>query len=138
MRDWLYYGVEGENFEYTENGTVRKLNTDWSMAGYTQGTFFAVTDQEGSEGQWEEVKALNEAATPSIMLGFEMDTSNVETELANCRAVYEKYRYEFFTGAQDPRELIETIKSELDAAGWETIRAEAQAQIDAQSDTAES
>ena len=138
VRDWLYYGVEGENFEYTENGTVRKLNTDWSMAGYTQGTFFAVTDQEGSEGQWEEVKALNEAATPSIMLGFEMDTSNVETELANCRAVYEKYRYEFFTGAQDPRELIETIKSELDAAGWETIRAEAQAQIDAQSDTAES
>ena len=131
VRDWLYYGVEGENFEYTENGTVNKLNSDWSMAGYTQGTFFAVTDLEGSEGQWDEVKALNEAAKPSAMLGFDMDTSNVETELANCRAVYEKYKSEFFTGAQDPRELIETIKSELDAAGWETIRAEAQAQIDA-------
>lgn len=131
VRDWLYYGVEGENFEYTENGTVNKLNSDWSMAGYTQGTFFAVSDLEGSEGQWDEVKALNEAAKPSQMLGFDMDTSNVETELANCRAVYEKYKSEFFTGAQDPRELIETIKEELDAAGWETIRAEAQAQIDA-------
>lgn len=60
-----------------------------------------------------------------------MDTSEVETELANCRAVYEKYKSEFFTGAQDPRELIETIKSELDAAGWETVRAAAQEQVDA-------
>lgn len=131
VRDLLYYGVEGENFEYTEEGTVNRLNADWSMAGYTQGTFFAVTDQVGSEGQWTEVKELNENATPSIMLGFDMDTSSIETELANCRAVYEKYRAEFFTGAQDPRELIETIKGELDAAGWETIRAEAQAQVDA-------
>lgn len=126
VRDWLYYGVEGENFEYTEDGTVNRLNSDWSMAGYTQGTFFAVSDVAGQEGQWEEVKALNENATPSAMLGFDMDTSEVETELANCRAVYEKYKSEFFTGAQDPRELIETIKSELDAAGWETVRAAAQ------------
>ena len=40
------------------------------------------------------------------MLGFNLDTSNIETELANCRAVYEKYYSELFTGAQDPRELV--------------------------------
>ncbi len=131
VRDLLYYGVEGENFEYTEDGTVNKLNSDWSMAGYTQGTFFVLSDLVGSEGQWEEVKELNSVAVPSAMIGFDMDTSKIETELANCRAVYEKYKSEFFTGAQDPRELIETIKGELDAAGWETIRAEAQAQVDA-------
>ena len=42
-----------------------------------------------------------------------------------------KYYSEFFTGAQDPRELIKTIEKELETAGWETIRAEAQKQIDA-------
>lgn len=131
VRDWLYYGVEGDNFEYTEDGQVNKLNTNWSMAGYTQGTFFNVSPLAGVEDQWAEVKALNEAATPSIMLGFDMDTSEVETELANCRAVYEKYKSEFFTGAQDPRELVQTIHDELDAAGWETIREAAQAQVDA-------
>ncbi len=132
VRDWLYYGVEGENFEYTENNKVNKLNTDWSMAGYTQGNFFNVSQLASEEiNQWDEVKELNENATPSIMLGFDMDTSNVETELANCRAVYEKYKSEFFTGAQEPRELVKTINKELKTAGWDTIREEAQKQIDA-------
>lgn len=132
VRDWLYYGVEGENFEYTEDGKVNKLNTDWSMAGYTQGTFFAVSQLADTEvNQWDEVKELNENATPSVMLGFDVDTSKIETELANCRAVYDKYKAELFTGAQDPRELVPTIVEELESAGWETIREEAQAQIDA-------
>lgn len=132
VRDWLYYGVEGENFEYKEEGKVERLNADWSMAGYTQGTFFNVSQIASEEfNQWDEVKELNENATPSVMLGFNLDTTNIETELAGCRAVYEKYYPEFYTGAQDPRELIETIKSELEAAGWETVREEAQKQVDA-------
>lgn len=132
VRDWLYYGVEGENFEYTDDKKVNKLNTDWPMAGYTQGSYFDVSQLATEEvNQWDEVKELNEKATPSIMLGFDMDTSNVETELANCRSVYEKYKSEFFTGAQDPRELVKTIHDELEAAGWDTIREEAQKQVDA-------
>ena len=132
VRDWLYYGVEGENFNYTDDGKVEKLNSEWSMAGYTQGTFFNVSQLADTDvNQWDEVKELNANAKPSVMLGFDMDTSSVETELASCRAVYEKYKSEFWTGARDPRELVEVIKSELDAAGWEIIRAEAQKQVDA-------
>ncbi len=132
VRDWLYYGVEGENFNYTQDGKIDRLNADWSMAGYTQGTFFNVSQLEGTEvNPWDEVKALNANAKPSAMLGFDMDTSSVETELASCRAVYEKYKSEFFTGARDPRELLAVIKAELEAAGWETIREEAQKQVDA-------
>ncbi len=60
------------------------------MAGYTQGTFFNVTQTDDVDfNQWDEVEELNEKATPSEMLGFNLDTSNIETELANCRAVYE-------------------------------------------------
>lgn len=132
VRDLLYYGVEGENFEYTEEGKVERLNEDWSMAGYTQGTFFNVSQLSSVEvNEWDEVRELNANAVPSVMLGFDMDTSAVETELANCRAVYEKYKSELWTGARDPQELIPVILSELDAAGWETIREEAQRQVDA-------
>lgn len=131
VRDLLYYGVEGENFVYTQDGKVDKKNSDWSMAGYTQGTFFQVSQLATDEfNQWDEVRELNAGASPSVMLGFDMDTSSVETELASCRAVYEKYRAEFFTGAREPRELIEVIKKELSAAGWERIREEAQKQVD--------
>lgn len=132
VRDLFYYGVEGEDFEYTSDKKVKRLTTDWGMAGYTQGTFFNVSLLDtDKKNQWDEVKALNEAATPSVMIGFDLDTSKIETELANCRAVYEKYKSEFWTGAQDPRELVKTLHDELDKAGWETIRAEAQAQVDA-------
>ena len=103
------------------------------MAGYTQGTFFNVTQTDDVDfNQWDEVKELNENAKPSVMIGFNLDTSEIETELANCRAVYEKYYSELFTGARDPREMVETINEELEKAGWETIREEAQKQIDAQ------
>lgn len=132
VRDWFFYGAEGENFVYTDDNKVEKLNTDWGMAGYTQGTFFAVTPLASVEvNEWDEVRELNANATPSVMLGFDMDTSNVETEIANCRAVYEKYKSELWTGAQDPAKLVPQIKSELEAAGWETIREEAQSQVDA-------
>lgn len=132
IRDLFYYGVEGENFVYTADNKVEKLNTDWSMAGYTQGTFFNVTQLAEVEiNEWDEVKELNAQAAPSVMLGFDMDTSEVETELANCRAVYEKYKSELWTGAQDPAALLPTLMGELEKAGWEKIRETAQAQVDA-------
>ena len=133
VRDWFYYGAEGVDFEYTEDNKVHRLSTDWKMAGYTQGTFFNVTQTDDVDfNQWDEVKELNENAKPSVMIGFNLDTSEIETELANCRAVYEKYYSELFTGAREPREMVETINEELEKAGWETIREEAQKQIDAQ------
>ncbi len=133
VRDWLYYGVDGEDFKYTDDGKIDKLNTDWPMAGYTQGTFFNVSQlSTDPDNQWDEVKELNEKATPSVMLGFDLDTSKIETELASCTAVYEKYKSELWTGAQDPKELLKKMKDELKSAGWETIRDEAQSQIDAE------
>lgn len=131
VRDWLYYGVEGENFKY-EGDKVERLNNDWSMAGYTQGTFFNVSQLVTDEvNQWDEVKELNASAVPSVMLGFDMDTSQVKTELVNCTAVYEKYRAELLTGAQEPRQLVETIKAELKTAGYDKLIETAQAQVDA-------
>lgn len=132
VRDMYYYGEEGGNFEYTDDGKLHRLNADWSMAGYTQGTFFNISQLDTDEvNQWDEVKELNSNAVPSVALGMDVDISNVETEVANCRAVYEKYSREFWTGAREPRELSKIIQEELEAAGWETIRAEAQAQVDA-------
>jgi putative aldouronate transport system substrate-binding protein len=132
VRDAFYYGLEGENFNYDANGEVEKLNNDWGMAGYTQGTFFNVTKLAGTEiNQWDEVKELNTNAKPSVLLGFSLDTTKIETEIANSRAVYEKYRSELMTGAKEPRALVKQLRTELDAAGFQTVIDEAQAQINA-------
>jgi len=130
VRDAFYYGLEGENFNYTEDGKVEKLNSDWSMAGYTQGTFFNVSQLADEEfNQWDEVAELNEKATGSVLLGFDLDKTNIQNELANCREVWNKYRSEVLTGARDPEKLIDTVTAELEASGFNKIMEEAQNQI---------
>lgn len=134
LRDMFYYGLEGENYEYTEDKKLKKLNDDWntSMAGYTQGSFFTVSQLSTDEfNQWDEVKELNDKAKASVLLGFNLDTKNIETELANCRSVYEKYKSELWTGAKEPRELVKQISKELESAGFDKVVKEAQSQIDA-------
>jgi putative aldouronate transport system substrate-binding protein len=132
VRNAFYYGVEGENFSYTADGKVEKLNSDWPMAGYTQGTFFTVGQlTTDAFNQWDEVKTLNENAKPSVLLGFTMDITKVQNEVANCREVYNKYKSELFTGTSDPKDLVPKMTEELKAAGLDAIMTEAQAQINA-------
>lgn len=132
LRDMFYYGEEGVNFEYVDNGAkVHKINEEWAMAGYTQGTFFTVTPPDTDEyNQWDEIKALNESAVPSQMLGFTLDTSEITDKLANCREIWLRYRSEVMTGVLDPAEAVPEIKEELMEAGFQDILDEAQAQVD--------
>ena len=132
VRDLLYYGVKGDNWEYTADGKVHKNNSDWSMAGYTQGTFFNVTPTDDVEfNQWDEVKELNEKAEPSVLLGFTFDPSAVQDEIANCASIMEQYKGELLTGTADPEVTVPQMMQEMRDAGFDDIVAEAQAQVDA-------
>ena len=133
LRDMFYFGEEEVNFKYVDvNGSkrVEKINNDWTMAGYTQATFFNVSLlASDTVDQWAEVKKLNDKAAPSVMLGFQLDTSSFETELANCRQVYESNKAELLTGARDTDAALKDMIKQLKAAGIDTIIAECQKQV---------
>ena len=74
---------------------------------------------------------LNDKAIPSVMLGFQLDTSKFETELANCRQVYESNKAELLTGARDTDAAVADMIKQLKAAGIDTIIAESQKQVNA-------
>ena len=113
------------------DGKAHKINEEWAMAGYTQGSFFTVTQIDTDEfDQWGEIKALNEAAVSSAMLGFNLDTSAITDQLANCREIWLRYRSEVMTGVQDPAVAVPQIKEELMNAGWQDVMDEAQRQVD--------
>lgn len=132
VRDAFFYGLEGDNFAYTADKKVHKNNNDWKFAGYTQGTFFTVSQTDDVDfNQWDEVKALNEKATASVMLGFTMDRAPVENEIANCNTVFQKYKQLLKNGAGDPKETAAKMQKELDAAGYQKVVAELQKQINA-------
>lgn len=132
LRDMFYYGEEGVDWEYTADSKVHRILTDWTMAGYTQGSFFAVTQEDIMEfNQWDEVLELNQNAEPSVLLGFTFDTTSVSDQLVNCIAIYERHRGELTTGTIDPATGVPALMEELRAAGFDDIVAEAQTQVDA-------
>ena len=132
LRDMFYYGEEGVDFEYTKDNKAHKLNQDWELPGYTQGSYFTVTPIDTDKyGQWDEIKELNEKAVVSEMLGFTFDISEISDKLANCSEIWLRYRSEVMTGVQDPAECVPQIKEELMKAGWQDVMDEAQRQVDA-------
>ncbi|MEG2949976.1 MAG: ABC transporter substrate-binding protein [Clostridia bacterium] len=132
VRDSFFYGLEGDDWEYTADKRVHRNNADWKMAGYTQASFFTVTPTDDVEfNQWDEVKALNEAAKPSVLLGFTFDTSKVNDQLTNCIAIFNRYKGEILTGTTNPEESVPAMMAEMKDAGFDAILTEAQAQVDA-------
>lgn len=132
VRDWLYYGVKGDNWDYAADGRVHKNNSEWSMAGYTQGTFFNVTQLDDVDfNQWDEVKELNGKAKPSVLLGFFFDTTEVQDEIASCVEIFNRYKSEILTGTSDPEVAVPEMMKEMRDAGFDKIVEAAQAQVDA-------
>ncbi|WP_145133586.1 ABC transporter substrate-binding protein [Paenibacillus sp. Y412MC10] len=132
LRNMLAFGELGVDYKNVDGEKVIERTTDtWPLAAYTQGTFFNLAVTKGApEDQWEQVKKLNEAASSSAILGFALDISNLQTEVANCQAVWDKYKYELITGASDPEKMVPKITAELKSAGMDTIMKAAQEQID--------
>lgn len=130
FRDMLAYGVEGNTFEYVGDGVIKKLRDDWPLAAYTQGTFFNMSITEDADPQqWEQVRKQNEEAASSVCLGFALDITNIQNEVANCQAVWDKYKYDMLTGASDPETTVPKCLEELKNSGLDTIIGEAQKQI---------
>ncbi|AZS14116.1 ABC transporter substrate-binding protein [Paenibacillus lutimineralis] len=133
LRNMLAFGELGVDYDNVNGEKVIERKTDtWPLAAYTQGTFFDLAVTKGApEDQWEQVRKLNEEASSSSILGFALDISNLSTEVANTKAVWDKYRYELMTGASDPEVMVPKIVAEMKAAGMEAIMKAAQEQIEA-------
>ena len=129
LRDMLWYGEEGVNFEYVEEDGVKKvskLNGDWTMAAYTQGTFFVASPEVGSDG-YGEVKVQNENAIASPAMGFIPDTTEIANEIAAVKAIFEEYKSLIMTGTGG-QESIDAMMAAMRESGFDTILNEVNAQ----------
>lgn len=133
LRNMLAFGELGVDYNSVDGEKViERVSDTWPLAAYTQGTFFNLAVTKGApEDQWEQVRKLNEEATPSSTLGFALDISNLTTEVANTKAVWDKYKAELITGASDPAVIVPKVEAEMKAAGMDTIVQAAQEQIEA-------
>lgn len=130
----LLYGIEGVNYEYTddsktyvratENNTYDTIQWGWPNAHITP-----VLEGDDAD-KWEQVTKFDESSTSSPALGFKFDTVNVNNELTACGNVISKYDVGLRWGILNPDEALPRFNEELKAAGIDTIIAEKQAQLD--------
>ena len=144
LRDMLAYGEEGVNFEYVEmevtrNGEtateqrVHKINTDWTLAAYTQGKTIHMTPEDTSDVNpyVDEILIQNENAVRSPAMGFSFDNSNVADKIAACEAIFKEYKGIIHTGTGDVEANVAAMMAAMRDSGFDEVVAEVQAQYDA-------
>ncbi|NSW91633.1 MAG: ABC transporter substrate-binding protein [Firmicutes bacterium] len=131
-RDMLAYGIKGVHYELTPEGTVNVISSNYCPPAWSQATFFTMTPTAPApKNMWEMVKKEIDNAPGSPLLGFSLNVSGLETQIAACTTIVNKYITNLYTGAADPDVEIPKLMEELYAAGYKTIVENAQSQVDA-------
>lgn len=138
LRDVLAYGIEGRHFNYYEDTVIR---TELGSEEYTLDTFqtgpavsaSVVSANEevlADPDQWAKVYEGYQHARISDTQGFSFDTETMEAERAVLGAIWSNRLAELVTGTIDPDEAIAQIRQEMEDAGLNQVREEAQRQLD--------
>ncbi|MDR2505087.1 MAG: ABC transporter substrate-binding protein [Oscillospiraceae bacterium] len=146
FRDIFAYGIEGEHFNYLENGTVLRTDpgienyntTGWmySTGSYVSASVESSKDAAGNivladPNLWIGVFEGYDKAIVSATGAYSFNREPVQAEASAVAAVMAKYEYEMNTGTLDIDAKLEDIIAELKYAGIDIVLAEAQAQLDA-------
>lgn len=131
FRNLLAFGIEGVHYEKTGDNTIKKLGDSYEVPAYTQGTFFNMYVQDPNPStQWSDLKALQETAFASPVLGFTFDSTKVQNQISACANIEQKYSSSLITGSANPDDLLPKMIKELNNAGYQDIIAEVQRQVD--------
>ncbi|SEA65437.1 carbohydrate ABC transporter substrate-binding protein, CUT1 family [Oribacterium sp. KHPX15] len=138
FRDTLAYGIKGKHFEYYEDTVIRTAdgNKHYMQDAYVTGPAISASvvsadkDNPADPGQWEKVYDGYKHARISDTKGFSFDPTNVEAEIAALDAIWSSYSAELVTGTSDTDEAAEEITRQMEAAGLDKVREEAQRQLD--------
>lgn len=130
----LLYGIEGVNYEYTDDSKTYVRPTEGNTYdaiqwGWPNSRITPVFEGDEAD-KWQQVTDFDASSQASPALGFKFDTANVNNELTACGNVISKYDVGLRWGILNPAEALPQFNEELKAAGIDTIIAEKQAQLD--------
>lgn len=139
----LSWGIEGKHWVWVDKSkllidypegvdatTVTYQHQHWTLGSVFNSYYFdeALAGMQG----YRVIEEGNKAATPSPLLGFVFDPAAVETQLAQCRAVWGQYRAPLNQGqVADVAAGVAELRAQLQACGVNDIIAEMQRQINA-------
>lgn len=137
-RDILRYGVPGVHWDKTADGLAKKTQAgrdNYGVWAFSQGSY-SLSSVEAAEGvtvdpnMWNVIFDGYKDLVATKSIGFSFDISNVETQIAACKVVKDKYQNGLFTGTLNPATEVPKMIKELEAAGIRDIQNECQKQYD--------
>lgn len=124
MRDLLWYGEEGLDWNYVDEDGVQKVQRvdghGWTGAAYTQGTFFTATPEYGSNG-YAEIQVQNDNAVASPAMGFAFDATEWKDTISALAAIKANYWNLISTGTDVS--MIDTMMAEMRQNGFDDLLA---------------
>jgi putative aldouronate transport system substrate-binding protein len=100
-------------------------NTDWMFGNQ----FNAYYRSQAQVGAWEATKTMNDEAYPSQALGFVVDRTPIQTEIAQVTAILEEAARPIEWGWVAYDEAMPEVLERINAAGAQTIIDEVQRQL---------
>ena len=136
LADLYTFGIEGEDFNYDENGQVVQTdNGKYNHSMWESASATIVTPEAGEPAEKASLyKDFNGGANTSCAAGFRFDKTPVADKYAACQTVFEQYGFALENGGVASGEVDSTIaayQSALDEAGYQDVIAEFQKQYDA-------
>ena len=138
FRDLLAYGIEGRHFNYYEGTVIRTElgGEEYLMDNFITGPAVSASVVSAGENvladpdQWAKVYEGYKNAETSDTQGFSFDSSVMESERSVLSSIWNNRLSELVTGTIDPDEAIAEIRKDMENAGLEKVREEAQRQLD--------
>jgi putative aldouronate transport system substrate-binding protein len=131
----LTYGIEGLHYELNEDGRIVRIpdsgyniTFDWPFGDIVEDGYRPVgEDPAFLERHYE----MLEIGVPSRILGFQVNTEPISSELAQIRAVNDEFIPQLNTGAGNPESVLPRFLEQRQATGITNIIEEVQRQVDA-------
>lgn len=134
LADLYTFGIEGEDFDYNENGQVVQHSENYNHSMWESASATIVTPLENEPMNKAELyEAFNGSANTSCAAGFRVDKSPVEAKFAACQNVFDQYGYVLENGgyaSADIDSVLEEYQRALDEAGYQEVLAEFQKQYE--------
>lgn len=127
------YGIENVHYKKTGEQSKDSIpDSGYGFPAFSVGNLMLTYLNTGDPAdKWDKFKSFNESATSSPLLGFQVDTSAITTELANLKNSKDAAYNALFSGTLDPKTNLPKINEKLKENGLDKVMAEIQKQIDA-------
>lgn len=126
------FGIEGTHYKKIGDQAKESIpDSGYGFPAFSVGNMMLTYLNNGDpKDKWDKFKQFNDSAKNAPLLGFQFDTSNVTTELANLKNTKDAVYDSLFSGSVDPDTNLPKVIQKFKDNGLDKVMAEAQKQID--------